>query len=93
MNIYDARDDWEEFEKVGQAKWYSSSNEKYIVRNCDHVTAVSWPLAKKLDAYEPIENVGVVPNALSPNFLSSDYRWKGSSKAKTLFWSFNCKLV
>ena len=82
MNIYDARDDWEEFEKVGQAKWYSSSNEKYIVRNCDHVTAVSWPLAKKLDAYEPIENVGVVPNALSPNFLSSDYRWKGSSKAK-----------
>ena len=82
INIYDARDDWEEFEKVGQAKWYSSSNEKYIVRNCDHVTAVSWPLAKKLDAYEPIENVGVVPNALSPNFLSSDYRWKGSSKAK-----------
>jgi len=82
MNIYDARDDWEEFEKVGQAKWYSSSNEKYIVRNCDHVTAVSWPLAKKLDAYQPLENVGVVPNALSPNFLAKDYRWKGSIKSR-----------
>ena len=84
MNIYDARDDWEEFQKVGQAKWYSSANEKYIVRNCDHVTAVSWPLAKKLDAYDPIENVGVVPNALSPNFLSDKYRWKGTNKGNKI---------
>ena len=82
MNLYDARDDWEEFEKVGQAKWYSSSVEKYIVTNCDHVTAVSWPLAKKLDAYEPLDNVHVVPNALSPNFLSEGYKWKGSKQTK-----------
>lgn len=82
MNLYDARDDWEEFEKVGQAKWYSSSVEKYIVTNCDHVTAVSWPLAKKLDAYEPLDNVHVVPNALSPNFLSEEYKWKGSKQTK-----------
>ncbi len=80
VNIYDARDDWEEFEKVGQAKWYKSSNEKYIVRNCDHVTAVSKPLAEKLNQYEPHKNVKVVPNALSPNFLSQNYRWKGSAK-------------
>ena len=82
MNLYDARDDWEEFEKVGQAKWYSSSVEKYIVTNCDHVTAVSWPLAKKLDEYEPLDNVHVVPNALSPNFLSEGYKWKGSKQTK-----------
>lgn len=81
-NLYDARDDWEEFEKVGQAKWYSSATEKYIVTNCDHVTAVSWPLAKKLDAYEPIDNVHVVPNALSPNFLSNGYKWIGSKRTK-----------
>ncbi len=80
INIYDARDDWEEFEKVGQAKWYKSSNEKYIVRNCDHVTAVSKPLAEKLNQYEPHNNVMVVPNALSPNFLSKNYHWKGSPK-------------
>lgn len=82
VNIYDARDDWEEFEKVGQAKWYSSSTEKYIVTNCDHVTAVSWPLAQKLDKYEPLDNVHVVPNALSPNFLSLDYKWNGAKKTK-----------
>jgi hypothetical protein len=82
MNLYDARDDWEEFQKVGQAKWYNSGIEQYIVRNCDHVTAVSWPLGKKLDAYEPLSPVQIVPNALSPNFLSQGYKWKGSSKVK-----------
>jgi len=82
INLYDARDDWEEFEKVGQARWYKSAVEKYIVRNCDHVTAVSKPLADKLDRYEPVDPVHVVPNALSPNFLSQNYRWKGGSKIK-----------
>ena len=82
VNLYDARDDWEEFQKVGQAKWYNSGMEKYIVRNCDHVTAVSWPLGKKLDAYDPLDPVQIVPNALSPNFLSSNYKWKGAAKTK-----------
>ena len=82
VNLYDARDDWEEFQKVGQAKWYKKSVEKYIVRNCDHVTAVSWPLAAKLDHYEPIEAVNVVPNALSPHFLSKEYKWKGGQNIK-----------
>ena len=49
----------EEFEKVGQAK-YKSSVEKYIVRNCDHVTAVSKPLATKLGHYEPMNPVRFV---------------------------------
>lgn len=82
MNLYDARDDWEEFQKVGQAKWYNSGIEKYIVRNCDHVTAVSWPLGKKLNEYDPLSQVQIIPNALSPNFLSSNYKWKGSSQVK-----------
>jgi len=82
MNLYDARDDWEEFQKVGQAKWYNSGIEKYIVRNCDHVTAVSWPLGDKLNAYDPLDKVQVVPNALSPNFLSPNYKWEGSSQVK-----------
>ena len=81
-NLYDARDDWEEFQKVGQAKWYNRGIEKYIVRNCDHVTAVSWPLGNKLNEYDPLSEVQVVPNALSPNFLSKDYSWKGSSQVK-----------
>ncbi len=82
MTIYDARDEWEEFEKVGQAKWYRTYHERYITRNCDHVTAVSKPLADKLDGFEPFNPVIVVPNALSPHFLSAGYRWKGSKMTK-----------
>ena len=82
ITIYDARDEWEEFEKVGQAKWYKTSNEKYIVHNVDHVTAVSWPLAKKLDAFNPSKPVDVVPNALSPHFLSTGYKWKGDKQTR-----------
>jgi hypothetical protein len=82
VTIYDARDEWEEFEKVGQAKWYDIWNEKYIVHNVDYVTAVSWPLATKLDGFEPGEPVEVVPNALSPHFLSPDYRKKRTDKKK-----------
>lgn len=80
--MYDARDDWEEFEKVGQAKWYNSANEKYIVRNSDCVSAVSWPLADKLGTYEPIEPIQIIPNALSPNFLSEGYKRKGGDTIK-----------
>ena len=71
--IYDARDDWEEFALVGQAKWYKGWSEKYIVRNSDKSSAVSWPLAEKLSQYGN-EPVTVIPNALSPNFRSPDFK-------------------
>ena len=71
--IYDARDDWEEFSFVGQAVWYRSWSEKYIVRNSDMTSAVSWPLAEKLSAYNK-NGVKVIPNALSPNFREDDYQ-------------------
>ncbi len=82
VTIYDARDEWEEFEKVGQAKWYRTFNEKYIVTNSDYVTAVSGPLADKLDGFGPKYPVEVVPNALSPHFLSKGYKWTGDAKVK-----------
>ena len=80
--IYDARDEWEEFHKVGQANWFKTWNEKYIVSNVDHVTSVSWPLAEKLDRFSPRNPVEVLPNALSPHFLSEDYESKRSGKGK-----------
>ena len=72
--VYDARDDWDEFEKVGQAKWYSTFNEKYIVSNSDFVTAVSTELCEKLDFYEPKNSVILNRNALDNEFLSKNYR-------------------
>jgi glycosyltransferase involved in cell wall biosynthesis len=38
--VYDVIDDWEEFQKVGQADWYSPSVERYLVDNAD-LTAVT----------------------------------------------------
>ena len=76
--IYDARDDWEEFSKVGQASWYRSWAEKYIVMNSDMSSAVSWPLAEKLSNYST-KDVTVVPNALSPNFRSKDFKKNADS--------------
>jgi glycosyltransferase involved in cell wall biosynthesis len=66
--IYDARDDWEEFEKVGMAKWYDFAYETYITRSCDIVTAISRPLARKLGTMSGREDIHVVPNALDPGF-------------------------
>jgi glycosyltransferase involved in cell wall biosynthesis len=70
--IYDARDDWEEFSKVGQASWYRGWAEQYIVNNSDRSSAVSWPLAEKLSRYNE-DGVSVVPNALSPKFRSENF--------------------
>ena len=71
--IYDVRDEWEEFSKVGAASWYRESVERYITSSVDAVTAVSWPLAEKMNRYEPLSPTVVVPNALSPRFLQPDY--------------------
>ena len=78
--MYDARDEWEEFSKVGQARWYNEANERYITGHCDNVTAVSRPLANKLDKYSPRNPVSVVPNALGWGFLQPDYQWIGDEQ-------------
>jgi glycosyltransferase involved in cell wall biosynthesis len=67
--LYDARDDWEEFQKVGQARWYIPAVEKYVIANCDLTTAVSRPLAEKLQRLSPDRTIQVNPNALDPKFL------------------------
>ena len=68
VTIYDARDDWEEFEKVGMAKWYDPGFEEFLVREADVVSAVSEPLARKLRAMGDREDIGVVANGLDPKF-------------------------
>ncbi|MFH1420014.1 MAG: methyltransferase domain-containing protein [Planctomycetota bacterium] len=72
--IYDCRDDWEEFEKVGMAKWYKSSAEKYIVNNCDTTCCVSRPLQQTLSAFAATRRIRLLPNAYDPAFLDEGYR-------------------
>ncbi|HKY48573.1 MAG TPA: hypothetical protein VJQ79_11385 [Acidimicrobiia bacterium] len=65
--VYDVRDDWEEFARVGAAVWYEPEFEWYVATHADVVTAVSRPLASKIEllAGRPVE---VNRNALDPGF-------------------------
>lgn len=72
--LYDCRDDWEEFEKVGAAKWYRESVERFVVNNCDLSFCVSRPLQKKMQAFTRTREVRLSPNAYDPSFLSRSYR-------------------
>ncbi|QFY07619.1 methyltransferase domain-containing protein [Nonomuraea phyllanthi] len=67
VTIYDARDDWEEFSKIGMAKWYHPGYERYLVAHADVVTAVSAPLARKMETLGG-RSVSVNANALDPGF-------------------------
>jgi glycosyltransferase involved in cell wall biosynthesis len=67
VTIYDARDDWAEFAKVGMAKWYQVGYERYVASHADVTTAVSSPLARKVSALAG-RAVHVVPNGLDPRF-------------------------
>ncbi|MGR6917755.1 methyltransferase domain-containing protein [[Actinomadura] parvosata] len=67
VTIYDARDDWEEFAKIGMAKWYHPGYERYLVAHADVVTAVSAPLARKMRTLGG-RPVSVNANALDPAF-------------------------
>ncbi|MEV0618816.1 methyltransferase domain-containing protein [Nonomuraea sp. NPDC050404] len=67
VTIYDARDDWEEFAKIGMAKWYHPGYERYVVAHADVVTAVSAPLARKMETLGG-RRVAVNANALDPAF-------------------------
>lgn len=71
--LYDCRDDWEEFHKVGMAKWYARSVEKYVLNNCDQSCCVSRPLKQKLDGWTLSRRVLVLPNAYDREFLSEGY--------------------
>ncbi|MBX6752318.1 MAG: methyltransferase, partial [Micromonosporaceae bacterium] len=67
VTIYDVRDDWEEFAKVGMAKWYVPGHERYVAKFADIVTAVSRPLARKMEVISGRE-VHVSANALDTRF-------------------------
>jgi hypothetical protein len=71
--LYDCRDDWQEFSKVGAAKWYSEAVERFVVNNCDLTCCVSRVLLTKLRGFTSTREVRLSPNAYDPGFLSSDY--------------------
>ncbi|UYG06026.1 glycosyltransferase [Halomonas sp. M4R1S46] len=72
--LYDCRDDWEEFSKVGMARWFNSEVERKLVRNTDVTVCVSRPLVEKMSNLAPGSRVELMPNAVETDFLPMDYQ-------------------
>ncbi len=72
--VYDCRDDWEEFAKVGMARWFNASVERQLVRSCDATLCVSGPLVCKMQRLAPGSRVMLMPNAVERDYVSADYR-------------------
>jgi len=66
VTIYDMLDDWEEFNKVGQAVWYEKKSELFILRNTMYRFAVTNSLREKYQEYE----IYLLPNGFSPEKLT-----------------------
>ena len=72
--IYDCRDDWEEFSKVGMARWFDAKVEVGLVKQCDRTICVSAPLVQKMASFARESRVELVPNAVEADFLPADYQ-------------------
>lgn len=72
--IYDCRDDWEEFSKVGMARWFNAGVERQLVSDCDATLCVSAPLVSKMQALVPARQVLLMPNAVERDYVPNGYR-------------------
>ncbi|EKF41301.1 type 12 methyltransferase [Nitratireductor indicus C115] len=77
--IYDCRDDWEEFAKVGMARWFDAEVESRLVAQVDRTYCVSTPLVAKMQRLAPGSQVALMPNAVETDFLPPDYRHEPQS--------------
>jgi glycosyltransferase involved in cell wall biosynthesis len=64
MVIYDVVDDWEEFQRVGQAIWYEPQFERHLLNTADAITAVNPLLGDRLRALG-VEEIEIIPNGLA----------------------------
>lgn len=71
--LYDCRDDWEEFAKVGMARWYQWDAERRLVEKVDATLCVSRPLCEKIRRMVPGREVFLSPNAVEEDFVSAAY--------------------
>ncbi|CUA92849.1 methyltransferase domain-containing protein [Thiomonas bhubaneswarensis] len=65
--IYDIMDEWEEFNRAGQAPWYDKSLELELVLKADFVSAVSPKLQQKFQHIRT--DIAVIGNGYTPSTL------------------------
>lgn len=70
--IYEARDDMEEFKRVGYSKWYDPQLERQMLRIADDVVSVSSALDEKLVSLWPgLSKHKVIPNGVNSRVIES----------------------
>jgi len=70
--IYEARDDMEEFRRVGYSKWYEPQLERQMLRIADRVVSVSSALDEKLVSLWPsLQNHVVIPNGVNSHVIEA----------------------
>lgn len=72
--IYDCRDDWEEFSKVGMASWFDAEVERTLVAECHTTFCVAGPLVAKMRSLAPGSRVELMPNAVEADFRPEGYQ-------------------
>lgn len=70
--IYDVRDNWEEFERVGAARWYDQNVERYVANNAEACCCVAAPLRDKIQGFTTNKKVHLNPNAFDVLFLKPE---------------------
>ena len=70
--VYEIIDDWEEFQKVGQAIWFTKAIERALVVNANYLTAVSRPLVEKFAFMR--KDIHLIPNGFDPSLLGKRYQ-------------------
>lgn len=88
---YEARDDMEEFNRVGYSKWYAPMLERAMIERSDVVVAVSPQLASKLKGLvREKREIHVSPNAVKADTVSrsaalrSTEAWKSREESETI---------
>jgi len=79
--VYDMLDEWEAFNSVGQAPWYSAAHEHEAVMASDVVSAVSPPLVAKFSHLRT--DMHVIGNGYTPATLGLDNRFCAAAARKT----------
>lgn len=72
--VYDCRDDWAAFARVGMARWFDAAVERQLVQHSDEVFCVSGTLVEKMQRLAPDARVTLLPNALDSAFVPVGYR-------------------
>ncbi|MEJ5224543.1 MAG: polysaccharide pyruvyl transferase family protein, partial [Anaerolineales bacterium] len=75
---YEIIDEWEEFQKVGQAPWFDKAVEQSLVLNANVLTAVSEPLRRKFGNIR--HDILLIPNGYDPLLIGQDHQFIAQEK-------------